>query len=573
MTPMLAFPRLLAMANALFLTLAARAEDVRPNVVVLVANPGLSADSATAARLAREGTVFPEFLAPGSRTAARASWLTGVHEFRAGVSNERGGRNLLSPKSAVMAEAFRTAGYRTALMGGWGLGENLPCRPEDRGFDDLLVHGADGPGSLSDRWGNPAGPDVADGWMRKREGWVQLKGSYSAALAEEAKRWLGERKTAGKPFFLQLELSDRDEGALKSGAGNDAAFAAVLAELDRLELAANTLVVCCENGSGGLVSKGRLTFRWPAHVAAGKSVAAPAGPPDGWPTLAALTKVPVFRDWTCSGIDLSPALLGEGTLPQDRPFFFHLGGWSGDDSPERNKSRDFAVREGKWQLEGLQLFNIDDPLDKRTDSFERNAKLGSQMLKTYGRWWDDVRPGLAEPVRQIVGDERQKVVALDASGWWPSREVEKSQGAAECRDQRSVRGLLEDLADPQRSAGLGDISGHWKLQAARDGHYNVTLWKLPKDASAEERSRLGTLRKGTVHARAGKFEVRTEMMEKATSVTVGLDFKQGPVELEAWFGEQTGKGRLLGAFFVTVERVGDRKMPDPDWKVGTEGKK
>jgi hypothetical protein len=70
-----------------------------------------------------------------------------------------------------------------------------------------------------------------------------------------------------------------------------------------------------------------------------------------------------------------------------------------------------------------------------------------------------------------------------------------------------------------------------------------------------------------VHIRSGKFEVKTQLYQGATSVTLGVDLNEGPAELEAWFEGQNGEGKILGAFFATIERAGERKMPDPDWIV------
>ena len=120
---------------------------------------------------------------------------------------------------------------------------------------------------------------------------------------------------------------------------------------------------------------------------------------------------------------------------------------------------------------------------------------------------------------------------------------------------------------------MAEISGHWKLRAARDGHYQVTLSLLPGEASETERNRLGQLKAGTVHIRAGRREVEMPLIRTATSVTMGMDINAGELDLEAWFtGQLPGKG-ILGAFFVSIERAGDRRTPDIDLEIRTEPKK
>ncbi|HEY8960861.1 MAG TPA: hypothetical protein VIM57_01560, partial [Luteolibacter sp.] len=201
------------------------------------------------------------------------------------------------------------------------------------------------------------------------------------------------------------------------------------------------------------------------------------------------------------------------------------------------------------------------------------SAMTASWLQEYGAWWQRVSTGLQKPVRVEVGDERQPVVRLNASSWWPSRELVKPLGAGACRDQSTLKELLEKLAEPASSGLLASVSGHWKLNVAREGHYRVTLWKLPPEAAEGERKRLGKLRAGKVHLRAGKFELQSGVLENATSVTVGMDFPGGPVDFEAWFDGQLPGDRIIGAFFVSLERVGERKLPDPDWSVQPGSKK
>jgi len=61
--------------------------------------------------------------------------------------------------------------------------------------------------------------------------------------------------------------------------------------------------------------------------------------------------------------------------------------------------------------------------------------------------------------------------------------------------------------------------------------------------------------------------VKTQLLEGATSISLGIDLNEGPVDVEAWFENQNGEKRILGAFFATFERTGERKMPDSDVKV------
>ncbi len=87
-------------------------------------------------KLAREGMVFTQHYA-GSTVCApsRSSLMTGQHTgnttIRGNIAN-----GSLSPRDTTIAELMKLAGYRTGIIGKWGLGEeNTPGVPNKKGFD------------------------------------------------------------------------------------------------------------------------------------------------------------------------------------------------------------------------------------------------------------------------------------------------------------------------------------------------------------------------------------------------------------------------------------------------------
>ena len=44
-----------------------------------------------------------------------------------------------------------------------------------------------------------------------------------------------------------------------------------------------------------------------------------------------------------------------------------------------------------------------------------------------------------------------------------------------------------------------------------------------------------------------------------------MDLDAGPVDLEIWFDGQLLNDRILGAFFVSLERKGERTAPKPEF--------
>ena len=91
-------------------------------------------------RLAREGTRFTQYYS-GSTVCApsRAALMTGLHTGHAWVRGNGGqaaGDIPLRPEDVTLAEILKDAGYRTALIGKWGLGQpGTTGQPDRQGFD------------------------------------------------------------------------------------------------------------------------------------------------------------------------------------------------------------------------------------------------------------------------------------------------------------------------------------------------------------------------------------------------------------------------------------------------------
>jgi arylsulfatase A-like enzyme len=124
---------------------AARQAQGRPNIILIHADDlgfgDLSAYGQTRFltpsldRLAREGTRFTRYYS-GSTVCApsRAALMTGYHMGHAWI---RGNGDIpLRPEDVTVAEVLRDAGYRTAVIGKWGLGTpGTTGQPDRQGFD------------------------------------------------------------------------------------------------------------------------------------------------------------------------------------------------------------------------------------------------------------------------------------------------------------------------------------------------------------------------------------------------------------------------------------------------------
>src|SRR5215210_2991854 len=122
----------------------------RPNVILVVADDLGRGDlgaygqrfirTPNLDRMAREGLSFTDAYAPSPVCApSRASFMTGLHQGHARIRGNMGRNNERVPLKAedvTVAEVLKGAGYRTGVVGKWGLGEpGTTGVPGRQGFD------------------------------------------------------------------------------------------------------------------------------------------------------------------------------------------------------------------------------------------------------------------------------------------------------------------------------------------------------------------------------------------------------------------------------------------------------
>jgi arylsulfatase len=135
----------------------------------------------------------------------RSALLTGRHEFRNGVTHTILERERLTLKSTTIAQVLKGAGYGTGIFGKWHLGDEEEYRPDERGFDEMFIHGAGGigqsyPGSCGDAPGNK----YFDPAILHNGKFVKTKGYCTDVFFDQATKWIGQRKDGKEPFFCWL---------------------------------------------------------------------------------------------------------------------------------------------------------------------------------------------------------------------------------------------------------------------------------------------------------------------------------------------------------------------------------
>jgi arylsulfatase A-like enzyme len=190
-------PFLLAVLGAGAAAASGRADEAarRPNIVVIVTDDqrfdmlGCTGHPVVKTpnidRLATEGALFRRFFVVCPLCSpSRASYLTGQYPHRHGViNNDRLGQETISHTLMTSPRRLREAGYETAFIGKWHMGEDDSRRP---GFD---------------RWVSFKGQGaylqgvVADDDTRR-----QLDEHMTDYLNRQAVEWVKKPRT--KPFYL-----------------------------------------------------------------------------------------------------------------------------------------------------------------------------------------------------------------------------------------------------------------------------------------------------------------------------------------------------------------------------------
>src|SRR5213596_1934373 len=151
-------------------------ETRKPNVVVFLSddqgwgdlsihgNKNLSTPNIDS--LARDGALFDRFFVCPVCSPTRAEFLTGRYHPRGGVWNVSTGGERLNLDEKTIADAFKAAGYATALFGKWHNGSQYPYHPNARGFEEYY-------GFTSGHWGDYFSPPLEhNGKPVKGEGYL-----------------------------------------------------------------------------------------------------------------------------------------------------------------------------------------------------------------------------------------------------------------------------------------------------------------------------------------------------------------------------------------------------------------
>jgi arylsulfatase A-like enzyme len=415
-------------------------------------------------RLAKDGMRFTAaYAACNVCSPTRASILTGKYPARLRLTNWISARGNAAPppsqklkspttllelplKEVTIAEALKKAGYKTAFIGKWHLGETN-FFPEKQGFD-LNIAGCE-KGHPPSYFSPYKIPNLSDG----------PEGEYLAdRLTDEALRFIEQTKS--KPFFLYLshysvhiplqakpELIKKYEARLakqpsfsgpefiNEGASkvrqiqNQPVYAAMLQSLDEsigrimdklaeLKIDQNTIIIFTSD-NGGLSTAQKhptsnaplragkgwnyeggirepLLIKWPDTIKAGSICETPVISTDYYPTLLQMAGQPLNPEQHMDGTSLTPLFIN-GSL-RERPLFWHYPHYSG-----QGGSPGGAVRLGDYKLvewfEDMrtELYDLKNDPGEKHDLASQLPEKSAALKKLLHDWRKQIDAPMTSP--------------------------------------------------------------------------------------------------------------------------------------------------------------------------------
>lgn len=374
-------------------------------------------------RMAREGMKFTvAYSAAPLCSPSRASILTGKYPARLHVTDYIPGENfpnamMLPPEwtkrlpagENTIAERLKSAGYATACIGKWHLGQD-EARPEHYGFD--LSVASIGRGSPSGYFSPYKNAYLKDG----------PKGEFlTDRLTDEAVKWIEANRE--KPFFLYMphfavhtpvqakaEVKERYARKLASNPNplhKNATYAAlteslddsvgrILQKLKELKLDERTIVVFTADNGGSIkytsnspLRSGKastyeggvrvpMVVRWPGTIKPGTICEVPVISPDFYPTFLEIAGAADAAQHVTDGESIVPLLRQSGSLKRQELYWHYPhynNGNGGAASPYT------AVRQGDFKLIQFHETGRFELYNLKTDAGETNNLADAQPAK------------------------------------------------------------------------------------------------------------------------------------------------------------------------------------------------
>lgn len=331
----------------------------------------------------------------------------------------------------TIAQALKKAGYATAMFGKWHLGEDEKHHPLARGFDEAIVSaGVHFNFKTNPKTDYPKGEYLADFLTDKAEDFIRRhkNGPFFLYLPHYA---------VHRPLQAKADLIQKFKAKAPVGGHKDPTYAAmiksvdesvgrILALLDELKLADNTLVIFSSDNGGvggyereGIKSEGDVTdnaplrggkgmlydgghrvpyiFRWPGKISEGTKCETVITGVDLYPTLLEIAGARRPENYPLDGVSYLKLLLGDGkgSLTRDA-VYWHFPGYLGAGADSWRTKPAGAIRSGDWKLleffedNRLELYNLRNDLSEKNDLAAKMPDKTKELHEKLMAWRKEV---------------------------------------------------------------------------------------------------------------------------------------------------------------------------------------
>ena len=518
----------------------------------------------------------------------RAAFLTGHWTNRTGVWHTIMGRSMLRENETTMGTYFQQAGYATGMFGKWHLGDNVPFRPEDRGYEEVLRHGGGGVGQTPDYWDNA----YFDGayWHNSKP--TAVEGFCTDVFFDYAKKFIKAQHEKGRPFLAYIATNAphgpmhapiADSAAYQQHGVGVANFYGMIANIDRNVgdlrrflkdegLVDNTIFIfTTDNGTsfgasifnaGMRGQKGseydgghRVPFfiHWPqGKLIGGQDIRPISGHVDVVPTLLDLCRIPAPANANFDGRSFAPLLHSEVSQNNWPDRILVTDSQRVKDPIKWRKS---SVMTSQWRLVNRsELYDIHQDPGQKTNVASQHPAVVERLTRFYESWWAELEPTFQQATAIYLGHPNENPTRLTSHDWITSGSTPWNQS--------HVRQALNGTPN----------TGYWNVNVTQAGTYDIRLrrWptetKLPIDAALAPGSPVPGAKafRQTPGVAIHPVQVELQIGDQTASqvvqpgdieATFTLALQPGPTRLSAIF--RTDNGQEYGAYFAYVQWKGD----------------
>ncbi|MFI3208664.1 MAG: arylsulfatase [Eubacteriales bacterium] len=428
----------------------------------------------------------------------RSGLMTGHYANSTGVWHTIGGRSLLREDEWTIASALQEQGYRTGIFGKWHLGDSYPYRPEDRGFQDIVVHGGGGISQTPDYWGN----DYFNDTYRTNDGYKKFDGYCTDVFYSEAKKFIKESHEKDEPFFCYLatnaphipynvedKYADLYRGKVMEERARfygmitniDDNFGALNDYIKELGIEDDTIVVfMTDNGSSQA-----LTYDVDGNILEGYNAGLKGmknSEYDGGHRVPFFIRCPELNmvggtdvSTLCANVDFMPTILDLCDVSYDKSQFHGVS--LKETISEQSEAlvdrcivtdsqrvanpikwRKSAVMQGEYRLiNGYELYDLSNDWGQDNDIAASMPEKVEELRAAYEVWWDLVSVKFEDPIPLHLHEETH----LCAHDW---------------------RGDENNCVWNQGQVRAGRMTaGYWEVLAETDCKYVVEFYRWPEE--------------------------------------------------------------------------------------------